>query len=773
MRTLFFLLLSVVCALFIARHIEIRTAITDFLPRDEQSAALDLARELSQAPQTRVVVFTLSAEDAEQHQRAAREFGKKLRESGRFEWVRAGLSESDQRVVYDLLYPARLGLLELPDGDGPVPDAWIDARIAALRERLSGPLGMVERRIAPGDPLGAFTSVLERQARSRGKLRLIGDQLVTEDGRHSVVFAATRASAFDGAAQRQVEQVVDQTLAQLKQAVPTLALAWSGVNRYAIAGEQQVRSDIERISTLSMVGIFLLYVLVFRSLREPLLVIAPIAFGCLLAAAVCQLVFGFVHGLALAFGSSIIGVAEDFPTHYFAHRLAAPASEDNEQLMRRLWPGMLLGGMTTIAGIALLFASGFPGLSQMALFGSCGVLGALLCTRYVLPAWSRRTPKPHRGWLGTLGDRLMARVSARPRLALWCLVPALLASVLGLPRLQFHDSVSGLRTPTPELEAENREVQRRLGRGAAGRLVVATGKDDEQALVRAEQVRTQLERARARGVDLGDVRSMVELVPSLATQRARRERLANDATFVPRLRAALTRHGFVPEAFAPFEEALREPGPLLDIQQLASSPLAPWVAPFRTQLTSGVAYLTTLGGAPDADVGALVRSLEGVQFVDQDALFSAAYARFRSRVMVLVAIGLVLVLGTLLVRYRSLRVAAFGMLPALFGAAAAFGMAALHGVAASLMHVIAGLLVLSMGVDYGIYALESRESAEEGVTTLGSVLLAALTTVLSFGLLGLSTNPALAAIGSTVGYGMIFTVVASPVVLAFTREAKT
>jgi predicted exporter len=86
------------------------------------------------------------------------------------------------------------------------------------------------------------------------------------------------------------------------------------------------------------------------------------------------------------------------------------------------------------------------------------------------------------------------------------------------------------------------------------------------------------------------------------------------------------------------------------------------------------------------------------------------------------------------------------------------------------MHVIGVLLVLSMGVDYGIYALESRSSVEEGVTTLGSVLLAALTTVLSFGLLGVSRNPALSAIGCTVGFGLFFTVLASPVVLAFAKD---
>ena len=101
------------------------------------------------------------------------------------------------------------------------------------------------------------------------------------------------------------------------------------------------------------------------------------------------------------------------------------------------------------------------------------------------------------------------------------------------------------------------------------------------------------------------------------------------------------------------------------------------------------------------------------------------------------------------------------------------GLQGLLGIPATLMHVIAILLVLSMGVDYGIYMLESRESLREGGVTLGSVLLAALTTLLSFGLLGLSRNPALSGIGLTVTLGLLFSVAVSPVVLVWTRQGRS
>jgi predicted exporter len=769
MRALWlFALLSAACAALIATRLEVRTAITDFLPRDEKTSLLELGRSLSQAPQARVVVFTVGAAEQTSHLAGAHELALRLRASGLFEWVRAGLSEADQAQLYELFFPARIGLLQLPAGEQPVSDVFIDERVAALKERLSGPLGMLERRLAPDDPLGAFSSLLERQARARGSLTLQGDQLVTADGRFSVLFAATKASAFDAGAQSKVSDLVAETRASLRKRDASTLLEWSGVSRFALAGERSVRGDIERISSLSLLGIFLLYFAVFRSVREPLLVLLPIAFGCLLATAFCQLSFGFVHGLALAFGSSIIGVAEDYSTHYFTHRLAAPASEDNPALMKRLWPGMLMGGITTIAGIALLFFSGFPGLQQMAVFGAVGVLGALLATRYLLPVLSRRVPAARTNRFSHASRGLVRALSTRPHHAWWFVGPALALMAIGLPQLRFDDAVSALRTPAAALDRENARVQARLGRAAGGRVVVALGQSDEQALARAEAVRTALARASERKL-VRDYRSVAELVPSAAMQRERHRRLSSDPSFLPRLRESLARHGFVAAAFAPFEAALAQPPRVLAIDTLLASPLADLVAPFRAQLSQGIAYLTPIEGAAPG-LGALLAGLEGVYDLDQEALFSAAYGRFRARALTMVALGLALVLATLYFRYRSARAALLGMLPALLGAGAALACEALRGVPATLMHVIAVLLVLSMGVDYGIYALESRSSFEEGGTTLGSVLLAALTTVLSFGLLALSDNPALAAIGSTVGLGMVFTVLASPVVLALTGE---
>ncbi len=770
MRYAAFLVASVVCALYTAFCLEVRTPITEFLPQDERSRLLQLARELSSSAQSRVMVFTTQADTKEASRALSGKLRDKLVESGAFEWVRSEVASADQSEAYGLFFPPRLGLAQLPPGTGPVSDAFLEERVAALKQRLTSPMGMLERRLAPEDPLGFFLGYLERQQAGKGNLRLEDGQFVTEDGFY-VILAATKAPAFETEAQVQVEALVLSTFDALRAQDASLKLDYIGVNRFAIEGERSVRGDIERISTLSLFGIFLLYWLIFRSLREPLLVMLPITFGCLLAVAACQLVFGFVHGLTLAFGSAIIGVAEDYSVHFFSHRVAV-RGEPSEALMRRLWPGMWMGGLTTMAGIGALALSGFPGLMQMSLFGVVGVFGALISTRYLLPGLSRKDGRPTHKSLSAWGEKLGGLLSFKPRSALWFALPALLVTVAGVPFVQWRDGLSSLRTPTPELDATNARIQQRLGRGAGGRMVVALGKDDEAALEAVQRAEGILAQAKQDGL-VRDYRGPAGLLPPVAEQERTRARLTQDASLEPRLSKVLEEQGFVAAAFAPFFEQLKSTEPShLTPDALLGSAFADLLLPFRAQLEHEVAYLTQVDTEDSNKLEALFAEDEQLFYVDQEALFNAAYGAFRSRTLSLVWVGLVLVLGTLLLRYRNLALCLGGMVPALLGGGAALGVQGLLGIPATLMHVIGLLLVLSMGVDYGIYMLESRGDMEEGVVTLGSVALAALTTVLSFGLLGLSANPALAGIGLTVSLGLVFSVLASPVVLVWSMRRE-
>ena len=67
----------------------------------------------------------------------------------------------------------------------------------------------------------------------------------------------------------------------------------------------------------------------------------------------------------------------------------------------------------------------------------------------------------------------------------------------------------------------------------------------------------------------------------------------------------------------------------------------------------------------------------------------------------------------------------------------------------------------------------SREHPREVAATVVSLLACCLSTVLAFGLLGMSSNPALQAIGLTTGLGVLFSLILAPAALVLFEPSPT
>jgi len=143
--------------------------------------------------------------------------------------------------------------------------------------------------------------------------------------------------------------------------------------------------------------------------------------------------------------------------------------------------------------------------------------------------------------------------------------------------------------------------------------------------------------------------------------------------------------------------------------------------------------------------------LDGVQWVDKVGEISSVMDRYRKYMGWVVLVSYFAVYGLLYPRYRS---ATWRVLAPT--ALASLGTLALLGIAGQnlqLFHVLALMLLLGVGVDYGIF-LHEHPSRSDAMAWL-AVGLSALSTLLSFGLLSLSYTPALRAFGLTMLIGTI------------------
>jgi len=283
-----------------------------------------------------------------------------------------------------------------------------------------------------------------------------------------------------------------------------------------------------------------------------------------------------------------------------------------------------------------------------------------------------------------------------------------------------------------------------------------SGADVEAVLQRQEALLPDLGRLVANG-DVGGLDLAAQNLPSQRTQRLRQAELPSGDELVARLRAASDGLPFRPDLFAPFLEAVeasRDLAPLAP-EALAGSGLGlrlgsllveggnGWLGLVAFRDVRQVAALTALAAQPQT------------YYLDLKGMTEGLVADFRETAVLRIAIGALVMLGVLGLGLRSFHRLAAVSLPT--GAAVAVTVATLLalGEQLNLFHLVALLLVMGIGSDYGLFF--TRRPLPDGVLDardLRAVALCAASTLAVFALLASSGIPVLRAIGGTVAVGV-------------------
>jgi predicted exporter len=167
-----------------------------------------------------------------------------------------------------------------------------------------------------------------------------------------------------------------------------------------------------------------------------------------------------------------------------------------------------------------------------------------------------------------------------------------------------------------------------------------------------------------------------------------------------------------------------------------------------------------------------VAGIEGVRLLDQKRTFEEIYTAYRARTMAVVASGIFTVLAILWLRYRDLRSTFAAFLPSLLVALILVFLAAATRLELNLLHVVGLVLVMGMGVDYGIFVVDSRRRPADLDATMLSLALSCATTIFIFGLLARSSHPVLNAVGLTTGAGVLLSFLLAPAALVMAGPAS-
>ncbi len=730
-----------------APHFRFSTKITEFLPDDTANRSAQIAAMLTESELAKVMVIDLSG--VPQLPATAHDLLAFLEAQRDVATVRSGFTEADVTAMLAFLdeWPPTAFLPREAYGD-----AQLHARLAALRDQLGSPAGVVYRRTAPRDPLGGMWEPLQALQQSRGTALADEDGVVmTADRQHAFVFVETRSSPFESVAQIEFRKLLDGWAAKHA----PVRMQTSGTAQFAIASEAQIKGDVNRIGIISTVGMLAIFLVLFGSIRMILLGFVPMLFGSAIAVLACEALFGEIHGITIAFGTSLLGVGLDYVEHYYAHFVLTP-DVPAKTTMRSVGPSLVLGAVTTIIGFVGIAASGLGGLRQMAVFSMIAIVASMAATYWIVPMWMPAAYKAPRS-LGIVNRWVLAllvrvtrvRWSRRAKLVAGLLAIAVTAA--GLRAAGFSDNVNMLVDDSGPHVAENNAVRARLGPETTTYAVIS-GATDEELLTTIAKATGELEHARAIGI-LVSFTPLDRLVPSRVEQTAR---FAAATAAAPRIRAAMTAEDFVPEQFQPFWDALAQPPKVLTLADVRRSPLAPLLTAWIPSTTHPIALVPLVGVM---DVPRLRSLVPSASIVVPTETIVDLFRGVRIHTVIASLLGLVAIFLLLLARYRSVKKVTIALLPAVLACIATVGTLVVLATPLTILHVMSLLLVVSLGVDFGIFFVDTTSSLEENARTLVSILTASATTILSFGLLGLSASPGLAAIGITVTLGVTYSLV--------------
>jgi predicted exporter len=809
------------CGIIISRS-QVTTDLSAFLPRSPTPAQQLLLEQIRDGLASRLILVGIEGADAPTRARLSKQIAQRLRAEPAFVTVNNGepvSAERDRAFLFDnryLLSPAVTPARFSVDG--------LHAALSDSIDLLASPAGLLVKSLLPRDPTGEMVQLLD-QLNSGTRPQMVDGAWASRDGARALMLMQTRASGSDTDAQQRAMAAIRQAFDTAPGATPAAKLVMTGPGVFSVTSRDTIKTQVSRLSIIGVVIIASLLLLVYRSFTALALGFLPVISGALAGIAAVSLGFGVVHGITLGFGTALIGEAVDYSIYLFLQ--SERGGSDQQIWIKRFWPTVRLGVLTSIFGFASLLLSGFPGLAQLGLYSIAGLIAAATVTRFVLPYLLPMNFRVHEvSAIGLVLSRLVQRAAAL-RWAAAILLLAACAILVGHRASLWDDKISSLSPVAQADVALDASLRADMGAPDVRYLVVVSGASRESVLRSSEQVSTILQTQVDQG-ELAGFESPSRYLPSTATQRASQASLPSPAVLQTRLAQAVQGLPVRAQLFTPFlaDVAAARSQPLLQAADLEQTSMAMAVDALLIQQGNHWSALLPLTAPKGAGINASriraalsttgATGLPNVLFVDMKAESDQLYSGYLHEAILLSLGGLVAIIGLLLLVLRSpMRVVRI-IAPLAAAVITVTAGLAVFGQQLIILHLVGLLLVVAVGSNYALFfdradhpdettshstdetpshstRLSKNDNQVAGYKpasgqvagyvpsgegamaepkqiyhtisprTLASMLFANLTTVAGFGLLSFSNLSILQAMGVTVAPGVILALIYSAI----------
>lgn len=593
------------------------------------------------------------------------------------------------------------------------------------------------------DPLLITRSTQLNQLSHSGNLTVNNHWLTAKDEQNNtwyMIYAQLQGSSFNMQQSQQIIKQLDELTLLLKQQWPDTEIIKRGVLFYSDYASSQAKNDISTIGSLSILGIVILILVIFRSIRPILLTLLSISIGILCGIVAVVALFGEIHIITLVMSTSIIGIAIDYALHYLTERMLHGNQETARQSLNNLLYTLIIALTTSLIAYVILLFTPFPGLKQLATFAIFGLMGAFFTVICWYPFLVNNLPvrlnigeRYLTGWL-TLWQKNSMQIIMTLMMTIFI--------VIGLTQLKIDDDIGQLQTLPTDLYQQEQKIIAITKQSHDQKWFVVYGQTPEQTLQRLEAFIPILNQAKQDGLI-----SSYQTINLFSLQQ-QQQNIDTIKQYAPAIIDGLEDMGLTPE------------NSRLNLNELALMTPQQWL---NSSISEGrnLLWLSLTDGQsatliPISDIKNITKlsdlssGISGVQWLDRRQEFNDMFTHYRIHLSELLVFAIIIICATFIYRNRNngLLMAIKSTLPTLLSIGASLAILGITQQSLNLFSMLALILVIGIGIDYSLF-LSNTKSQTTGA--LLAVSMAALTTLLSFGLLVLSHTNAI------VGFGLVLT----------------
>lgn len=678
-------------------------------------------------------------------------------------WLVSPGKEANPRVAQEWLTLLQKSAA-LGDVKGPMDAASQQAWGAFFWQHRNGLIDPDTRARLQNDPLMLMRGSQLAMAKNGQRLRLMDGWLVTQDPQGNywyLLHGELAGSSFDMQQTHQLITTLNTLEKDLKTRYPQAQLLSRGTVFYSDYASQQAKQDISTLGVATLLGVILLIVAVFRSLRPLLLCVISIGIGALAGTVATLLIFGELHLMTLVMSMSVIGISADYTLYYLTERMVHGNDVSPWQSLAKVRNALLLALLTTVAAYLIMMLAPFPGIRQMAIFAAVGLSASCLTVLFWHPWLCRGLPvRPVPAMALML--RWLAAWRRNKKLSLGLPVALALFSLAGMSMLRVDDDISQLQALPQHILAQEKAITALTGQSVDQKWFVVYGDSPQQTLRRLEKYTSSLEYAKKEGL-ISNYRTIP--LNSLARQE---EDLQLLKTAAPTVTKALQNAGLT--AVNPDLNAM----PVNVDEWLASPASEGWRLLWLTLENGESDVLVPVEGVKSS---ALMQEIAtyypcGIAWVDRKSTFDELFALYRYVLTGLLLVALAVIACGAVARL-GWRKGLISLVPSVLSLGCGLAVLAMSGQAVNLFSLLALVLVLVLVLGIGInYTLFFSNPRGTPLTSLLAITLAMLTTLLTLGMLVFSATQAISSFGIVLVSGIFTAFLLSPLAMPDKKRTK-